>query len=644
VDRCSAAKLKATGKHVLAGHVCESKAAKSGLPVDMTCLVKASSKLETAVTKAEARGGCATMGDYAALAGAADALRVDCVEHLPAGNSPQANRCAAVKRKATGRLGRAQLKCYAKSSKRHEAVDPVCLGRAGERFARAFDKAEARGGCATIGDQGVLAGVVSAAATGFVGALAAVCGDDIVGPDEQCDGIADAACPGVCGGDCLCPTTCGNAVREGGEVCDGSDDDACPGQCLSSCVCAGDCGNGVAEAGEECDDGGNVSGDGCRDDCVLEDASALCAGVATSPATALAIELVDVFSNPVHVTAPRLDPSRLFVVEQSGVIRIVKNGVTLPTPFLDLQVEVRSGGERGLLGLAFHPDYESNGLFFVDYTREPDGATVISRFNVSADPDVAVPASEEVLFTVEQPYANHNGGQVAFGPDGRLYVGMGDGGAAGDPFDAGQSDTTLLAKLLRVDVDLDTPPFHAVPADNPDAAAGLPFGLIWAKGLRNPWRFSFDRLSGDLLIADVGQNEREEIDYQPASSSGGENYGWDDMEGSRCYEPSTGCATADRVLPIVEYDHSEGCSVTGGHVYRGCALPDLSGTYFYADYCTGFVRTFSIVAGAATALADRTAELGTSGNVSSFGEDARGEIYIANLGGEVYKIVAQPSP
>jgi glucose/arabinose dehydrogenase len=320
----------------------------------------------------------------------------------------------------------------------------------------------------------------------------------------------------------------------------------------------------------------------------------------------------------------------------------VKSGATLPTPFLDIDAKVRSGGERGLLSMAFHPDYESNGRFFVNYTREPDGATVVSRFDVSGNPDVANGASEKILLTISQPFTNHNGGQIAFGPDGRLYVGMGDGGAGGDPNDVSQSDSSLLGKMLRLNVDVDSAPYHSVPPDNPNAGAGLPLGLIWAKGLRNPWRFSFDRANGDLYIGDVGQNAVEEIDYTVAASTGGENYGWDDMEGSSCYEPASGCLTAGRVLPIVEYSHAQGCSVTGGHVYRGCALPSLSGTYFYSDYCTSFVRTFEVAAGVATNPADRSAQVGTGGNISSYGEDARGEIHIVNLGGEVYRIVPAP--
>jgi len=411
------------------------------------------------------------------------------------------------------------------------------------------------------------------------------------------------------------------------------------------------CGDGLAEGSEECDDGGTSGGDGCAANCQLESSAALCAGVPSFAGTSLAsTRVASGLSMPVHITAPPLDPTRLFIVEQEGRIRIVKNGSLLATPFLEIESRVSCCGERGLLSVAFHPAFESNGRFFVNYTNN-SGHTVIARYEVGADPDDADESTELVLLTINQPFANHNGGQLGFGPDGFLYTGMGDGGGGGDPVEAGQDLGTLLGKLLRIDVDVETPPYYAVPPSNPYAGNGDPLGLIWAYGLRNPWRFSFDRGTGDLLTADVGQGNIEEIDYAPAASTGGENYGWDIFEGSACFEPAPDpmCPSPPTgfTMPILEYDHSQGCSVTGGFVYRGCALPDLRGTYFYSDYCTAFLRTFTVSGGTAQNQADRTADLAPGGGqtidlVSSFGEDARGEIYIADHGGEVFKIVPGP--
>jgi cysteine-rich repeat protein len=411
------------------------------------------------------------------------------------------------------------------------------------------------------------------------------------------------------------------------------------------------CGNGTLEGSEECDDGDAMSGDGCSATCQLEDTSALCAGVPTVAGTALdAVRVATGLSMPTHITAPPLDPSRVFIVEQPGRIRLLKNGVLQPTPFLDIDPLVSCCGERGLLSLAFHPDYESNGRFFVNYTDNA-GSTTIARYQVSGNPDLADAGSARILLTVTQPFGNHNGGQLAFGPDGYLYCGMGDGGGGGDPLEAGQDDTTVLGKLLRIDVDVETPPYHAVPPSNPNAGAGLPLGLVWAKGLRNPWRFSFDRATGDLYIADVGQSAVEEVDYQPAASTGGENYGWDIFEGSQCYEPLPLFPTCPSpptgyTMPVLEYGHVFfACSITGGFVYQGCRLPDLRGTYFYADLCADFIRTFQGVSGGmAQNLADRTADLAPGGGVTidtitSFGEDARGELYIADYTGEIFMVV-----
>lgn len=420
------------------------------------------------------------------------------------------------------------------------------------------------------------------------------------------------------------------------------------GDCNASWV---RCGNGIADLGEECDDGNRVDGDGCDSTCNLEPGGDVCAGVAAAEGSRIALELVaSGLSRPLYVTSPPLDPRRLFIVEQTGGIRVVRDGVLLPEPFLSLESEVSCCGERGLLGLAFHPDYEENGWFFVNYT-DRSGNSVVARYKRGQDEDHADPNSRRVLFTVPQPFRNHNGGHLAFGAAGYLWAGFGDGGAAGDPQENAQSDTTLLGKLLRIDVNVHTAPYHRVPPDNPNAAAGLPLGLIWSKGWRNPWRFSFDRETGDLYVADVGQNEWEEIDVQPAASRGGENWGWDIFEGRHCFDPAPHFPSCpDPALfaqPVLEYSHAEGCSVTGGYVYRGCRMPWLRGTYFYADFCSAFVRSFVFEGGTVSAQKDWTAELTPDpplalGNISSFGEDARGELYVCDLEGEVYRIVPAP--
>jgi glucose/arabinose dehydrogenase len=350
----------------------------------------------------------------------------------------------------------------------------------------------------------------------------------------------------------------------------------------------------------------------------------------------MSLELVaDGFQSPIYLTHVPGDSARLFVVERSGGVMIVRGGSVLPTPFLDIGGRVLSGGERGLLGLAFHPRYADNGQFFVYYTNSAGNST-LSRFGVSANPDSANPSSESVLLTVDQPYTNHNGGMLAFGPDGMLYVGLGDGGSGGDPLGHGQDSTTLLGTILRIDVDGGTP--YGIPADNPFVNDTAAADEIWAYGVRNPWRFSFDRLVGDLYIADVGQNQWEEIDLQLASSGGGENYGWNVMEGAHCYNAQT-CNETGLVLPVVEYSHGEGCSVTGGYVYRGTALSGMTGRYFYGEYCVGWIRSFRLDGGEATDPMDHSSDLGTVLQLASFGEDARGELYVVSLGGSVYRIV-----
>ncbi len=336
-------------------------------------------------------------------------------------------------------------------------------------------------------------------------------------------------------------------------------------------------------------------------------------------------------SSPLYLTAPAGDP-RLFVVEKTGAIRIVKDGALLPTPFLDLSGAVSNGGEQGLLSMAFHPDYATNGFFYVDYT-DLDGNTQVVRYGVQAgNPDAADPASAKTILTVEQPFANHNGGLLLFGPDGKLYIGLGDGGSGGDPLGNGQSLGTLLGKILRIDVDAGDP--YAVPADNPFVGHAGARGEIWAYGLRNPWRFAFDAESDRLYIADVGQGAWEEVDVVPAGD-GGRNFGWNIMEGAHCYNASS-CDQTSLTLPVLEYSHADGCSITGGFVYRGSLAPAVRGQYFYSDYCSGFLRSFTFDGTAATDTT--TWDVGDIGNVQSFGEDAAGELYILSTNGTVYRV------
>ena len=342
---------------------------------------------------------------------------------------------------------------------------------------------------------------------------------------------------------------------------------------------------------------------------------------------------------PLYLTAPPGD-DRLFIVEKGGRIRIVENGTLRPDPFLDISSLVSGGSEQGLLGLAFHPDYERNGRFFVDYT-DRGGDTRIVQYHVSSDANAADPASAHILLTVDQPYSNHNGGQLAFGPDGYLYVGMGDGGSGGDPQGHGQNAGDLLGSLLRLDVSADTG--YVVPPDNPWVDSAGARGEVWSIGLRNPWRFSFDRSNGDLYIADVGQNEIEEVDVSPRASGGGRgaNYGWNFMEGNSCFS-SGSCDRSALVLPATQYTHADGCSVSGGYVYRGDAIPSLQGTYFYADFCSGWVRSFRYVNGTATGQRSWPS-LAPGGNVPSFGEDASGELYVMSANGGVYRVVSRGS-
>jgi glucose/arabinose dehydrogenase len=344
-------------------------------------------------------------------------------------------------------------------------------------------------------------------------------------------------------------------------------------------------------------------------------------------------------SSPLYLTIAPGDPSRLFIVEQTGAIRIIKDGTLLPAPFLDISGEILVGGEQGLLGLAFDPEYASNGRFVVHYSNQV-GDTHLSMFNVSSNPDLADPATERLILTADQPYDNHNGGQVLFGPDGFLYLGLGDGGSANDPEGRAQNLGDLLGSILRLDVHNGTS--YAVPPDNPFVGQAGIQPENWSYGLRNPWRFSFDRATGDLYIADVGQNQYEEVDVAPASSgtAKGVNFGWNIMEGAHCLNGGS-CDQTGLTPPTFEYDHSQGCSITGGYVYRGTAVPALQGLYFFGDYCSGWVHSFRYQGGAAAELTDWPT-LRPGGAITSFGEDAAGELYVLVQGGSVFKIVPEP--
>jgi glucose/arabinose dehydrogenase len=327
-------------------------------------------------------------------------------------------------------------------------------------------------------------------------------------------------------------------------------------------------------------------------------------------------------NRPVDIQPANDGSGRLFIIEKSGYIRIFENGQLLDAPFLDITDLVNdSGNEMGLLGLAFHPDYEQNGFFYLNYTGD-GGDTRISRFQSSGNS--ADKNSEIVLLIIKQPYPNHNGGALAFGPDGYLYAGLGDGGLAGDPHKNGQNTTTLLGKILRIDVSNGDP--YSVPADNP-------FGNeVWAYGLRNPWRISFDRATGDLWIGDVGQGEWEEVDYLPAGSQGGANFGWSIMEGNHGYD---GDVQPGLLLPVAEYSHSEGgCSVTGGYVYRG-TMPEWNGIYLFGDYCSG--KVWGLILYNGQWQSQLMFEAGVT--ITSFGQDEYGEIYFSSDNGNIYRLV-----
>jgi glucose/arabinose dehydrogenase len=342
------------------------------------------------------------------------------------------------------------------------------------------------------------------------------------------------------------------------------------------------------------------------------------------------------FASPLLVTNAGDGSGRLFVVEQVGRIQIVRDGRVLAEPFLDIDDLVVAGGEQGLLGLAFHPEFESNARFFVNYTDRA-GDTVIAEYRAADGSDRADAGSARVLLRIDQPYSNHNGGDVVFGPDGYLYIGMGDGGSAGDPHGNGQRLNTLLGKMLRIDVDRGRP--YGIPEDNPFLGRSGVRPEIWAYGLRNPWRFSFDRDTEDLWIGDVGQGEQEEIDRARAGHRGGQNYGWNVMEGTECFSPPDGCETQGLVRPVAVFPTSTGCAVVGGHVYRGSRFPALQGGYFFADFCSGLI--FAIDPSRRGAQ-EPVVLVDSDHAISSFGEDEEGELYITDLsGGEVLQVAGE---
>lgn len=365
---------------------------------------------------------------------------------------------------------------------------------------------------------------------------------------------------------------------------------------------------------------------------------------ATAP-TALTLgveEVVTGLATPVFVTHAGDESGRLFIIEKGGTIRIWRDDALLDTPFLDITDRVNSSGnEQGLLGLAFPPGYSTLGYFFVNYT-DSNGDTVVARFATLADaPDQADATSEQILLQIDQPAGNHNGGMIAFGPDGYLYIGMGDGGGAGDRYENGQNPDALLGKMLRIDVTTDPSQPYTIPADNPWVTTdwnGVDVrDEIWAVGLRNPWRFSFDRTTGDLWIGDVGQNQYEEINFTAAGSGSGLNYGWPIMEASDCYRESN-CSTEGLVLPVAEYSHAGHCSVTGGYVYRGQAFPTLQGIYLYGDYCSGALWALAPDGDGGWSNAE---VLRSDVRLSSFGEDEAGELYLVDMGGRLLRLVVE---
>ncbi|MDX1995463.1 MAG: PQQ-dependent sugar dehydrogenase [bacterium] len=350
--------------------------------------------------------------------------------------------------------------------------------------------------------------------------------------------------------------------------------------------------------------------------------------------------LTDEFDNPLYITNAGDGSNRLFVVEQTGYIFVVQDGEILFDPFLDVSMlltpDVFQGGytERGLIGLAFHPNYEENGTFYIHYINQDEHA-IVARYRVSADdPNVADPNSAVILIDEQDPFSNHNGGQLAFGPDGYLYIGIGDGGDLGDPLGYAQNPGVVFGKILRIDVDSGDP--YAIPETNPfvDNADYRP--EIWAMGLRNPWRFSFDALTNDLYIGDVGESTWEEINVQPADFAGGANYGWNAFEANVPFDLDTPVPRG-MILPVATYSHDEGCAVTAGHVYRGEALPALQGVFFYGDYCNG--RVWTTYRGE-DGTWNTSLFMETERQISSFGVDEAGELYLVDYKGSILKLTA----
>ncbi|HRE47042.1 MAG TPA: PQQ-dependent sugar dehydrogenase [Aggregatilineales bacterium] len=346
-------------------------------------------------------------------------------------------------------------------------------------------------------------------------------------------------------------------------------------------------------------------------------------------------EVLRGYTLPLYLTHAGDGSERLFILEKVGRIQIAQAGKPLATPYLDISAIVGSTSyEQGLLGLAFHPEYRTNGLFYVNYTNK-EGNTIVAEYRVStADPNRADPNSGRTLLTFTQPFPNHNGGMVAFGADGYLYIGVGDGGSAGDPLRAGQDSGTWLGKILRIDVS-GMP--YTIPPSNPyaDGKDGLP--EIWSLGWRNPWRFSFDRMTGDLYVGDVGQNAYEEVHLEKAGSPGGLNYGWNIMEGLHCFRAAA-CDKSGLVMPIAEYDHGEGISITGGYVYRGEQFPALQGYYFFGDF--GSTKIWALKANDAGAW-EMSEVLQPGFPISSFGEDEAGELYVVDFGGKIHQLIAK---
>jgi len=347
-----------------------------------------------------------------------------------------------------------------------------------------------------------------------------------------------------------------------------------------------------------------------------------------SEATVALLRVASGLESPVDFQAPAGDP-RSFIVEQPGRIRILVDDALLGDPFLDITDRVGFGGERGLLGLAFPPDFSQSTRFFVHYS-DVEGRTTVSRFRLTSDPNVADPTSEEIYLTLPQPFGNHNGGQITFGPDGMFYLGLGDGGSANDPLGSGQDLGTLLGSLLRLDLSTDPP--YRIPTGNPFVGDATARDEIWAYGLRNPWRFSFD--AGFIFIGDVGQNRWEEINTAPATSPG-RNYGWNRLEGDECFQGS--CDIGDTTLPTLSYEHPDGCSVSGGYVYRGSAVPALRGLYVYGDYCGGWIRAFRLVG--RDVEDEQTLPVPLVENLTSFGLDGEGELYVLSQGGSLYRFI-----